>query len=469
MHPLTPPLSTILSRSESNGLKITQERIKRQLTAVTELLDHNAKYLESFERSWIEHIIREAMSVTVDSKGSAESSVLRSESIQARTSDLEWRASANGLDLRPWSPARSAAQDHVKNLLATSRSLNSANSLLSCCHDRWLWLQSLRANVNTSQSSIDDFQELQLRRRQQRKRRSNTSSQPFEHIQTSPQRDDTNSVTSSPVAHTNNDGSENSLYLVIDDTIEKWRQNAEDALNDTTVRIQAATALDRSPVEQQSPNPHTYQPYAADREDPFCLPRGDGASVPIRTSERRSTFLAGMPPLQSSTYHSCPIHTEPAAACPECHPRTTRPQSRQYDAYHVARSAFQPTLHNSFDKEPIDAVAQNTHNVLPHSSSSASRMRSLPNYHSQQPTTYHTSPTVLPTIAASAGSRITKSPDAGRNDEVGFTQRDNASRMSVHSRSSKSEQTARSRGRRWLEQQSDDLPQQSGSTRRLVL
>lgn len=463
MQPLAPPLDTTQSWSKPDSLRITQQRIQRQLAAVVELLNHNARYLEPFERAWIEHIIGQAALVTVGEEDSTEVSAMQPILTHAKTGELHKRTSADGSISSPTNQNSHVSPSHMNTLIAASRSLNSANSLLSCCHDRWLWLQPLRAQRTAPQSGMDDLQQLINRHRQRRNKQNSASSQPLEHMQPLRQ-NNTNSTTFSPVANINNEGSESSLNLMVDDTVEQWRQNAEDALNESTARLQGLVSSDKSPVEKQSPGPYEYRPHMTERRKPLPITTKDAASMPTYTSASTSTHQADMPLSQASAHNGGPVHTEAIIACPECRPHITSARSQQFEAYRVLRSVFQPTLHNSYDKETISAIAHTKHDMVPPLPLTTSLKYSSSDHHSHLATS-RISGKASKAIAVLNDSRINAFPDAG--EELDLVQREDLQTVSTQLTSSQRDQTHRSRGRKWLERQSAVLSQQLNYVDRL--
>lgn len=365
MHTPAPSWSPTQIISDSNNLAASKQRIQKQLASVFQLLEHNAAYLDSSERSWIEDIIGEAALVTGYPHSSGISLSPQPVTTNLMVGTLHDRSNVQNTRLRSRSPARVVDEDDINALLATSKHLNSANGLLSCCYDRWSWLQLSRADRDKSRINADDLQEL-LGRRRQRQRLSNHARSQFPDNTRLPRRNNTISSASSQVATTSNDGSENSLSLMVDDTIERWRQNAEDALNETTARLRAGNIGPyQSATQRHSQELSTCRPCITERGSPLFVSEGDAAAE--HTCITRSlTQRLSMPSSRPSTRYRHSAHTGATGAACESFSQETSSLPQLSEENRAVRPAFRPTLHNSFDKEAINDVPPN---LLPKSAS----------------------------------------------------------------------------------------------------
>lgn len=335
-------------------------------------------------------------------------------------------------------------------LLAASRSLNSANSLLSCCYDRWLWLQCLHPQQNNSPFETEGLQELLGRRRRQRRQRSqNMSTATSENTQASP-RNETTSSTSSVVAATYEDGSETSSSLAMDNTIEKWRQNAEDALSEATRRSRAGGfSPPRSPVQSNLQDAYQTRAHPANRESGSFKDR-DAAQITRGYGSLDAAFVeASLAPYpRDSIRRSNPSYTRPTTNTYGYFPQESGHQGGSPGS---TRTTLHSTLHNSFDKEAIDYVPYYPGRCPPNSPP-LSESRSARSHQASlsTPQTSWPSSGPGPTQPAVDNGAVNLKPPYP-------TLSANASRTSLHSAVSQETHVPRSRGRRWLEEQSDRL------------
>lgn len=434
-------------RLDSHNLVTTKQRIQRQLAAVIQLSEHNSEYLESFERSWIEYLITEATLLTGDAQVPGWSN-----------SQQGGRTSPFGM--RPESRVSSDAATEVdmNTLLATSRSLNSANSLLSCCYDRWLWLQSAQSQQIASSPETEDLQELLGRRRHQRRQSNNVSSPPSEPME-SPPRNETTSSTSSRVGTTGEDGSEHSLSLAMDFTIERWRQNAEDALNEATTRLATGvTNNPQSPTQQNLQEAWTNPPYIAKRTHPSVKVSGGLVASRLCTSPTTS-FTQGpaMPPARHSIRGGSASYPGVSGTICEHCSHGPNPEPHHVERSNTTRSSFRSTLHNSFEKEAVSYRALPAANSPPHSPPPPQSSHRLSDPHSAglsetnlwlPHSNHRTSDLGLGFAPIDTNNNTTTTSGRARD-----TLHTSMSMTSVLSSTSSETHVPRSRGRRWLEQQ----------------
>lgn len=453
MYTHAPSASTTRIKSDPNILVTTRQRIQKQLAAVIRLCEHNFSYLEPSERSWIEHVISEALTVSGDPQSSANSFLPHFAKTVPAANGLREKMSVCGLTPKSWTAAHVAADDDMSVLLGTSRALNSVNSLLSCCYDRWSWLQSSQVKEVDSRTNDEDLQEL-LGRRKQRQRRQSSRLSPGPGFSQLPQRNNTTSSGSSRVATTSNDGSENSLSLVVDGTIERWRQNAEDALNETTARLEASGISHHQSPKYQYPL-HTFASLqcSKEHENPFFGAENDATAVRTRTTSRTFTQHMSTSSSQPSVWHSDLTHTGTtgAAGSPrESYSQDETSSSKQLEGYHSIRPAFKSTLHNSFDKEAVNNADQGTENSTSNPPPTTTQILSSSFLHPSSAAKFH-----KPHITQTTQVSLNLPPrSGGLNRSTMYTLPTTFSTSSVQSKISEESQIPRSRGRRWLEQQS---------------
>lgn len=455
MYAPAPPPNTMRATSDSNILATTKQRIQRQLTAVIRLSEHNAAYLEPFERAWIEYIIGEALSLSCDVQTPLDPNHPHLMKMTTAVSGLRETTSTYGLVPRPWSPAHMTSENEMNILLATSKSLNSANSLLSCCYDRWSWLQCSRPKQNHSQTETDNPQELLGRRKQWQRRQSiATSSNPDYAL---PRRYDTTSSGSSRVATTSIDGSENSMSLIADDTIERWRQNAEDSLKETTARLEAGGMSPRqSPTSPYRGNRLTTRSGLTDHKSPMLMTDTTAATVNSCAIQPVFAQPLSMSLSRPSTNHGEYMYTGATEAAHESYSQDDNPPFYRFEVSRAFEPSFRSMLYNSFDKEAVNCTPQRNNKFESGPSLTTASIYASSHLHPRLPTIPQASPVSLQSTLVSNNLK----PDLGHrptgsSGSVMYSLPTALSTVSVQSRVSEDSQVPRSRGRRWLEEQSD--------------
>lgn len=420
-----------MSRTKSNDadLMLTKQHVQRQLAAVIELLQHKTSYLDPVEISWIESVILEAMTVSSD----AQSTVGPKWHQGNRHNAQATKAPSQALTGRP-------AECNLDTLRVASRNLNSADHLLACCYDRWIWLHTARAEHSSPDLDIDDLHELLSRRRQQRKRVCHSPLEDNSFIQTSGVIDDPN-ARAPCIVSTDIHNSDSSLSLTIDDDIGRWRKNAEEALQEATGRLNSGSLTPPCGVDARTSQIWRTHPYLTGRLE-SASSQSDSDSLRVYACTCQEGLFQQYLGITSPALHSIPPgnSSDRIMSVVTNVNRTGKSISSclQHTGLHCAATNAQLMLHNGLDKETINAVDPQTKDA-----STSNNLNS---------TCAYTSPNLILPLTGEK-SRVNARVAASKYEVAALTVATKSSSVSLQSDGTNKKQSHRSRGRIWLEQE----------------
>jgi len=479
MHRSSSPWRFSTQRDRSNAVTVTKEQIEKQLAAVTELYDYNANYLEDFERAWISHIIDSAIAVVAGTIDEDEC-MFQPERVSRNSAWLREKLSTRRL--RSISKDLALPQDQLKVLLDTAKSLNSALGLLSCCYDRWLWLKSSKDSDIRFAPTANDLQDFfDWKRQGSGYRRGSLSPVSERERQTlAVNALNKNGLLPSRRSTDTSGDSETQLSFVVD-TVEKWRQNAEDALTATTKRYQGRTLgsllrRDREASSSIGPEVSNTVPVQIARSSrPLDISMADFISNPPDLSNRRNTLKGSKLATSTSTHYDYPTHPNPivprrpvaqSAAFhtpewPNSEAQSSSSSTSQSQSPPLSRSIHQPflgSLQNSFEKESVSTDTLPFLSPPPHASTET--IQNIPvsiPYSLSEPAVSSSGSNrmYLQSMVPNGRSQSEVSSESSAGASTIFSQSTNDATLSFQSKSSDGKLVPRSRGRLWLEQQEE--------------
>lgn len=455
------------------AVDITKDRVERQLAAVIDLFEYNAAYLEESEKLWIDHIISTTITVVSDAPNS-DHCVVEPERSSRSQGWLKEQLSTRILRSRIKEAAQPPAEDHLKVLLNASESLNSAINLLSCCYDRWRWLKYSRlsdAHLSTTANGLKDFLDW---------KRQNSSYGGASSSLESCQRQSfaTDRLTGSDAVPSHrlvgeNSEARHSLFVV--DTVERWRQNAEDALNSTIKRYQGRSLRSQRsdwkvnprkdpdirsvlPAQTMVPEPSV----AISKPEVILCPSDSCARSHTRDGNKSIVTL--LPHHDCSTFSNNTVYDCPPVQGLHCHSRGWSNPATTFSSSSTSLSLSPPlpaqrrhlllqSLQNSFEKEPVTTQAPGLSPAPPHMSFETIRNISA----SHDSFTSEVAPRLemTPAKANVSDERSYSGVSSESNVSVSAASSLSSNRPTVflQNKSVSSGFAYRSRGRLWLEQQ----------------
>ena len=230
---------------------------------------------------------------------------------------------------------------------------------MSCCYTRWCWMQR-SAIRQPSQTADIHLQELLSRRKNHRKASSTEIVELIRDIQL-PRRNGTGSTSSSNVGSSISIGSESSLCLLVDDTVEKWCQMAEDALDQTTARMEVETvnhAIAYADRRLQTDRSRSVSNVLTSFTD----------YTPEVTPELSREINRDTVPSPNSVSPEPVVQPLSASRNHQFQHYTRNHSLPQLEEDRPLRHVYQPTLYNSFGKESIPPVREKQHPYQPYQS-----------------------------------------------------------------------------------------------------
>lgn len=418
MYRSSSPWQAQCEKDQSKTISITKERIRKQLTAVIELTGCNAQYLEQFEVDWISHVTSNAAQYCHEANEVLTTSLQPERAVETNVR-LSSKFSFDVPRSRRSKQTETSSEEELSKLLGITKSLNSVTSLLSCCYERWCWTSSTSSWERVNSKSSDELRELLQWKRPRPESSDRTSTG-------EPRIDLTTGGHKVVLPHTeaNLEPTQTWLSLLADTTTEKWRQNAEDALNAATARSAGAVPSSPQFLLQNSSlhaSANVQHDSNADSEQHISSRLADTRKDNERLSENQPSCIYPL--------HAAPVERQ----CTSC--SRTRP------------SLFHQSLQNSFDKEPLHGL----------------NLRIIAEEHNDSTDTIQTHPNAAVTYQPALEHMLSRSTFATESDSLELSSTSSIApnvnilssvNQSVTSLQSTAPSSRRSRGREWLENQS---------------
>lgn len=438
LYRLHSPRRSTASRDQYRVVNVTKDQIERQLAAVIELRELNAAFLENAEKAWIASAIERAAASLDDDAGWDDLMLERPN--HGRSWLLNSRTKKQPT---PRDRAQIPTSDELQILLNTAKSLNAVMHLLSCCYERWMWLQSTKVtNGNLSRMSTDSREFLKRRKhgyKQPDISLESSESQLF-HCSTDESTSPDISRNVEPPEHLlREEDSDTQLSFFVIDTIGKWRQDAEDALTATTQRYQGRipSVRLREHRTEASRIGTVVRSSGASARLPTCthsslhqIPNESNLTTTTSKPARWSTMNTG---LSEEMMNSCNLKQQSDPTSINEHQPTCAYNFHEHLRCHSTGSAldnsatispYHANLKNSFGKEPFSRVSLESALLVPIQNSGLG----LP----------------LPSISSPSSS-----------SSAIFSQSTNLSTTSFESKTAGNGQVRVSRGRAWLQSRSE--------------
>lgn len=212
--------------------------------------------------------------------------------------------------------------------------------------------------------------------------------------------------------------------------------------------------VQRIPTQQSTHDPYSCRPCIIERRSSVFTPRSD--SMLVHTCTAKEGILAqglNMPTSQPSTRHRDLAHK--GDTCRHFS-KGQSPKTEQAEEPCFFAPLFRSTLNNSFEKEAIDPISQATKTTISIAPAKSSPAHRAPYRGSHLTTESQAGPIIShATVLTEGGLDLAPGLVPGGTATAFYALPSTLSDVSVQSKTSQDQQVLRSRGRRWLEQQSD--------------
>lgn len=452
------------------AVQITKQRLEKQLVAVIELSECNATYLEPFEIAWINSIIDNAVASVFDTIDS-DLHLIQPERSSRSQSWLQQKLSARRLRLKLTQSSPRQPPDELDLLLNNAKALNSAINLLSCCYDRWCWSKSSNAgnkemDAGQAASELRDFLDWTRQTNHPGANRSSLASrhslQPFT----------PNNYSVTTPFQTPNETPGTWLTLLADGTVEKWRQNAEDALAATNARLQGESLGETQPYSHRSLDnginvSHSLPSCAVERGHVQPISPQESKGVLSNECKRPCGHRAAEAIVTVTPQHNG--FSSPSSHCCACtlqHNLDRSSVASLFQSNGAAESILlspapplraQPSLQNSYEKEPLISNATSVQYLRPQQHALIETISGGRTLHirSQSDIVSGPSSPTSRTTATREDSTRGISSESITSGSIISSPSVNQSTVSFQSKVSEGRTAQRSRGRMWLEQQAE--------------